>query len=544
MNCPPELSLMMHVDRELAPSEAVAIDRHLATCERCRARVVVLRDEAAVLVAALAHDPVTVDVPAFERPITAKGVLVGAVVTALLATLLSSARNMVGLAVPDVLRWFNPIDAGGITKLIVNTGILLAERGDAILASVAETVGSGVVLIGLIWLAAVVGRRIRGPFVMASIACAVALHPTPSHALEIRHVDKGPVFVAADERIDDTLIAIGETVEVNGNVNGDLIAFGKRVVVRGQVAGFVITGAQDLTLDGTVDGSVLAGAETLGVSGKIGRNLFAGGETVTVADGAEIEQNALVGGERVNLAGRIGRDVLGGAEELEVASTIGGALSAHTERMTLLAPARIGGDVRAYGLERKDHVTVSPGAVIGGQLVTELEKLPNRENRYLTGAFYGWQLLWWIAAFLTGLVLFWVVPGLRWVALDGGADALRASAYGSVALVATPILAILACVTLIGLPLGVIALMAWIAAIYLAKVVVAQVVGNYVFDAVVQRREHFAVSLAVGLLIVIVATHLPFVGGLIGAVVTLLGFGLLVMFVREELRDDPDGEPA
>ena len=88
----------------------------------------------------------------------------------------------------------------------------------------------------------------------------------------------------------------------------------------------------------------------------------------------------LVGGEKVSLGGRIGRDVLAGAGELEVASTIGSSLTTYTKRMTLLAPAHVAGDVRAHGLEQKDHVVVSPGAVIGGELVTELEKMPHQRE--------------------------------------------------------------------------------------------------------------------------------------------------------------------
>jgi hypothetical protein len=307
-------------------------------------------------------------------------------------------------------------------------------------------------------------------------------------------------------------------------------------VIRGNVAGLVIAGAESVTLDGTVDGTVIAGAETLDVSAsRIGRNLFAGGETVTVQSGAGIEQNVLVGGEKVSLGGRIGRDALAGAEDLEVSSTIGSSLTTYSKRMTLLAPARVTGDVHAHGLEQKDHVVVSPGAVIGGELVTELEKMPQHQNRYLTGRFYGWQLLWFVAAFIVGLALLLMVPGLRRVTFEDVGDAMRSAAFGMVALVATPIIALLACVTVIGIPLGVIALLAWGIGLYLAKVMVAQLVGIYVVETIAERREHFAVALAAGLFVVTLATSLPFVGGVVSFVVTVVGLGLLVLFLRDEM---------
>ena len=68
-------------------------------------------------------------------------------------------------------------------------------------------------------------------------------------------------------------------------------------------------------------------------------------------------------------------------------------------------------------------------------------------------------------------------PRCSAVPFDGVGDALRSGGYGLLALVATPIIAVLACVTVIGIPVGLIALMAWCAGIYLAKVVVAQLIG-------------------------------------------------------------------
>ena len=545
MSCPTELALSMFADDALEARDAAELDTHLAGCERCRALVAALRDEVRMLRKALAHDPAAVAVPHFSRPATPAAIVAGVAATLGIAALSSTARGLIDAAVPDAVKWFNPFDIGGLVNLLFRAGVfLMSERGAALIGSIFEAIG--VLLVGglLLWGAAVVGRRIRGPMVMACLACAVALEPTPSHAVELRHDEKGTVLIAAGETIDDTLIAFGETVEVNGNVDGDLIAFGERVIVRGNVAGIVVAGGENVTIDGAVDGSVLAGGEALEISSPhIGRNLFGGGESVAVRDTVSIGQNALLGGEHVTLAGRVGHDVLGAAGSLEIGNTVGGALTAYTKQLTLLATARIAGDVRAHGLERKDHVVVSPGAVIGGELKTTLDRLPGEQNRYLTARFYGWELVWFAAAFITGVALLWMVPALRRVPFDGIPDALRAGGYGLVAMIATPIIAVLACVTVVGLPIGAIAFVLWLIAIYVAKLVVAQVVGTRVIEGLAERREHFAIVFAVGLFIVMLATNLPIVGGLIGFLATLVGLGLLVLFVRDVVFDDPlDGD--
>ena len=536
MNCPSEISLMMHADDALEAHDAVALQQHLATCERCRARVALLSEESKLIATALAADPVPVAVPAFVRPVTLGTLFIGTAATLFVATVLSGVQWLLGSSLPDVVRWFNPFDTGGIANLLVRAGIFVNERGDLIVASMAETALIAVILMLLAWAVVALRGRIRGPMVVAALLGAVALHPTRSEAIELRHSEKGNVFVAADETVNDSLIAVGETVEVNGNVAGDLIAFGRRVVIRGKVDGVVITGGETVTLDGTVDGSVLAGAEKLAIASvHIGRNLFAGGESVTVSEDASIEQNVLAGGEKVSLAGKIGRDALGGAEDLEVASTIGGALTTFSSRLTILAPARITGDVNAH-VEKDEDVVVSPGAEIGGELVKHVEKFSIEENRYATGSFYLSELLWLAAAFVTGLGLLALVPGLRRVAIRDAGDALRTSAVGLVALVATPIIALLVCLTVIGIPLGLIGFVLWCASIYLAKIVVAQLIGSHFVEAMAQSRKHFAVALLFGLLVLTLLTNLPFIGGFVGFIVTIAGVGLLVLFLREEVR--------
>jgi hypothetical protein len=150
--------------------------------------------------------------------------------------------------------------------------------------------------------------------------------------------------------------------------------------------------------------------------------------------------------------------------------------------------------------------------------------------------------VWLAAAFVAGVALLWVVPALQRVPFDGVGDALRSGGYGLLALVATPIIAVLACVTVIGIPVGLIALMAWCAGLYLAKVVVAQLIGSRVLDAVAARDRHFAVSLLVGLLILTFIGILPFVGGVIRFGVTVLGLGLLVLYVHDVIFTDEPTE--
>ena len=533
-DCPAELTLTMHADRALPPADAVATELHLAACADCRARLAALRSEVSVIAAALAHDEEPITVPAYRRPVSRLAMVATAVGGMLVAAGVTVASDLIGNLLQGPVTWFNPFDAGTFAEVGVDAAIYLAKHGGAIMASLAKAALMAVFTTLIGWFAFTRRSRNHGPVLLAALLGVLALQPATSRALEIRHDDKG-VFVPAGETIDDTLIVVGENVEVAGDVTGDLIAVGRRVTVRGRVGGLLIAAGQTVNVDGQVGASAIGIAETLGVAAaKVGGNFYGVGSIVELKPAARIEANAIVGGETVQLAGTVGRDVLGGGETVDVSGTVDGSLTATAKQLTLLAPARIAGNVTAY-VESADSFTVSPGAVVGGEQQTKLIETDEHRNRYLTGGFYLAQLLRFAAAFVAGAVLLALVPTLRRISIGGASDALISGGVGLVTLVATPIIAVLVAVTLIGLPLAFFGLLLWIVGIYLAKVVVAHFVGARLLEGGDDAR-HYTLALATGLALVIVLINLPLVGGVLNFLLTILGLGVLFQHLQRVVR--------
>ncbi len=529
--CPSELTLSMHADRELPARDAVATELHAATCAQCRARLAGLRSEASIVAAALAHGDEALVVPKYRRPVSRVAMAATAAGGMFVAMLVGVAPDLIGGLLQGPVGWFNPFDdVGTFTNLGVEAAFFVAKHGAEIMTSIAKTalIAAGTTFVG--WFAFARRRRGRGPLMLAALLAIGVMQPTPSQALEIRH-DETSIIIPAGATIDDTLVAVGETIEIDGDVTGDLIAIGKRVSIRGNVGGQIITGGKIVTIDGEVGGSVIGvGSETLAItSPRIAGNLYAAGSTIDVSRLAKIEQNAVVGAERVQLAGSVGRDVLAGGESVEVSGSIGRHVTAYAERIALRAPAHIAGNVNA-NVSRADRLDTT-GAVIDGELKTEIMARPEKEeSEYSRGQFYLFQVLRFAAAFLTGLVVLALVPGLRRIDIDSAGEALLAGGIGVVMLIATPIIAVLTMITVIGLPLGFLGLLLWMVGIYLAKVVFAHFVGARILEGDGEPR-HFAIALALGLALVLVLVNLPFVGGLLNFVMTIVGLGMLVLFV-------------
>ena len=134
------------------------------------------------------------------------------------------------------------------------------------------------------------------------------------------------------------------------------------------------------------------------------------------------------------------------------------------------------------------------------------------------------------------------MPGYRSVSIGTGVDAFKTAGIGLLVLVSVPIMALLVAFSLVGLPLSFIAFVAWLVFLYLAKTVVGAVIGRMLLS----ESNSLPLTLLVGLAIVIVAVNLPFIGGILNFVLTIVGLGLLVQYLFGILkeRDSSDWTPA
>src|SRR5207302_9658112 len=89
-----------------------------------------------------------------------------------------------------------------------------------------------------------------------------------------RRTGRALVTGSQGEVINDTLLAAGERVEIDGVVNGDLIARGRSISIRGAVRGNVFAWAKTIEINGTAEGSVVCFGQNLTVRGRLGQNLF------------------------------------------------------------------------------------------------------------------------------------------------------------------------------------------------------------------------------------------------------------------------------
>jgi hypothetical protein len=154
----------------------------------------------------------------------------------------------------------------------------------------------------------------------------------------------------------------------------------------------------------------------------------------------------------------------------------------------------------------------------------------------LTIGFYFKQILRIAGAFLMGLLLFWLIPGIKDTPLSNGRGLLTSGGIGFLALVAPPVAVIILAITLLGLPIAFTTLLFYLLALYLSKIVVGRYIGKVLLGTDKDTMASTALELLLGISIVIVAVNLPFIGGILNILLIIIGLGALLISAYQTYR--------
>ena len=520
MSCQDEPQTLLYVDGELPIAEVAAFEAHLATCVGCRRRVAALRAESELIGEVLREgEPSAAPVPS-----TGLGGFAWAALAFAAATTGVHAGLDALTQLHSQLDWLSPFST------VLSALIFLLTREDIpmLLTPVAALATA------LVFCAALALLTRRRP--AAGVGLLLLLAATaPASATEFRKPAPGQgkvVVIPAGETIDDTVIATGRQIVVEGTITGNLIASGQQVRVLGEVRGSLVAFAKDVVVDGSVGGDVFSASQNLDVRGSILRSVHALAADVDIAKGARVERDALLACEGGRVGGSVGGDLRGVGDVFTISGEVAHAVNVSGHELDLTATARIGGEVTA-AVQSAALFTRAPGAQLAHEPQVQVvgkggRGASHRLRQWLTPRFYFWQAVRIAAALAFGLFVYWLVPALFEWPTPPERRLVRSGGIGFLALVATPAAAVLLSITVVGLPMGVLVMGAWIVALYLSGILVALMLGQLLLRAARANRGAFALALLTGLVLVRIAVNLPYLGGLARLLVIIVGLGLLV----------------
>jgi cytoskeletal protein CcmA (bactofilin family) len=517
MECYSELTCAIFVDGELGIDEARRLRDHLVTCPRCRELVDALRAENRILGESLQELSEEAASPA-SFPRWRMSWVWGdlAALAAVLAAVSIFSAWVDKLRIPETLEWLNPFSVSGFTNLLFNFSYYVAHGGTAMLADYAAVIGFFLLLGGG---ALLLGRRWRLQQQGLRLLIVLLTMSLPSFAQERRHGEF--VTVAANETVDDTLLAAGNNVRVEGVINGDLLVFSRILEVRGTVKGDVVSFAKRTVVSGTVEGRIYNFSQSLDIDGQVAHNIYGWTQSLRLDSRGHVGDGILAGAGDVNLEGEVKRGATIFAGNADVSGSIGRDLTMAGGSLTLTSTARVGGNLTARVHHLKD-VHIADGATIAGKRDIQVRV---RKSRFSQPRFYFHQVIWLAAALLVGWLGLVLFPGFFQACTQAVGSGWRSLGLGFGVLAAVPVAIIVVAVTLVGIPVALMLFALYLTAIYLAKIWVGAFLGRALLKPAGATKRDWLLGLLVGLLILGIVGFVPYLGGLVRFAVVCLGLG-------------------
>ena len=381
--------------------------------------------------------------------------------------------------------------------------------------------------------------------VILVLALLTLFTATGAFAFDARSGDT--VIVPSGEVVDDDLYIAAGTIIIDGTINGDVWAAARSITVNGTVSGSVHAAGETVNVNGDVGQSVRAGGNNLRISGNVNRDIIVGANEVEIDGPIGVGGDLIFGANNVSVNTLIQGDIKGGGAGVTIRNGVEGNVELWIDSLTILPSANIQGDL-TYNSE--NAADIQSGAQILGSithnLVTKEERFSMSDRFFTPGFGIVGYVVGFLMAFVAGVVLIFLAPSRLTSVVESIRTKPGASVgWGAIALIATPIAAVIVLITVVGIPVSLITLALLGIAIYLSQIPVGLLIGKWIigYFSKVEGEAIMVGALALGLVILRLLGIIPFAGFFISLATILFGLGAIVVSVWRG-RAGAQPEPA
>lgn len=391
-------------------------------------------------------------------------------------------------------------------------------------------------------------RRFRGMVLAFMMVMLLSLTVLSVKVMAVNDIDGAQAVQILDEgeTIEGPGFFAGNLVRIAGTVEGTTFAAGQDVQITGNINGDLFISAQNITIDGVVTGNIYVAGQAIKIGVQSEGDVFVAGQNVTIAKEAIIGRDLFVAGATILQEGTIQRNLFGGGSEIIIAGLVGGDVNLQTGNLKLQDNAVIEGNL---SYESSKEAVIAPDSKITGE--TDWKKVASMsteqirtETKKPINLFFGF--LWSVASALLVwfLVKVWRPDFWTKTAMPIAEVPLKTLGVGFLVLVVTPLLILLAMVTIIGIPLGILVGLIYWASMYLSKIIVAVFIGQWLAKRFKWPELHKGIWLVMlGLVILGLLNMLPFVKFIVGLLTVVAGLGSLILAHYKVPADNTPANP-
>ena len=356
--------------------------------------------------------------------------------------------------------------------------------------------------------------------------------------------------VVIDQRMQDDVYVAGGKVNINAPISRDLIAAGGTIIVNDSIAMDALLVGGDIMVNGIVGDDIRCAGGTIHFSEDILGDLVVTGGKITIDDDVVISGDLIISGGEIILNGTVNGEI----KSASGAFTLNGVAANNVDCRggRIIINGRVNGNASLAA----DELRVGDDASFA-QTVNYWTANGSAEfrNSMKTGSpvydpslklDYGkWHLLgftsllmvtWYLgtALLFIALIHYLFSNTFRNAANSIKNAALRSIGLGFLFLVAVPVAIVVLAVTVVGFPLAVLILFAYIIIVLLGTIITSLLVANWINNNFQKSWTSIQIVFsAFGIFVFLkLATLTPLVGPLIMLLMAVMGFGGILQNIR------------
>lgn len=334
------------------------------------------------------------------------------------------------------------------------------------------------------------------------------------------------IVINEGDSLGNDLVSASRHVDILGFIERDIYSAGQRINVEGEIGEDFFGAAQEINIRGKVNDMVFGAGESITIDGEVGGDVVAFASEVRITPRAHIHGNLFVGCGSLSMDGGIITGwTRGAAGDLYLNGSVGDSVSLEAGKV------RFGNN---YSASQGTHLTLKEDLDRSApNLPRNLAISIKKESAFYERGFFYWSL---IAMFIVGLLISLIFKNFTNSLLNyAGKNILKNTGIGFLLLIASPVVIAILVILIITIPVALILLALYLIVLYLSSILTGLYVGKYVLELTWKkgRRLNLVLPLTVGLIIIVLLSHLPVVGWLVKLAVISYGMGSFVMYLWE-----------
>lgn len=328
------------------------------------------------------------------------------------------------------------------------------------------------------------------------------------------------ITVFADgKRSSSNLFLFSDSANTTENVNGDVYAFAQDIKINSLVGGDVISCGQDITIKSDeILGNIRGAGQSLDVDVKNTKNITLAGQDISIGENTNCNA-AYIASQSVDFKGNT-NDLYVSAQDVVIDGKVKGNLEVNGENILITENANILGNIKIK----------SPNeAIVKGDMASKNINYENTASEANFKQEHKSNVLSEVMSIVTAMIvalLLFVIFKNYFYSVEKSLDLClwKYMLVGFGILILVPVLIVFLCITVIGIPIGLVILFLYILSIYLCPMVTGITLGQRFL-----ANKNIYLQVICGVLVIKILLLIPFIDAIAWVVCIMFTLGSICM---------------